>query len=77
MLKIHKWNRLQAREVPKLLRGNFPKCGVKFTNKYGTGLVLIKYDVSNLALIKDKVNAAGEGAMAFIIPLSVGKVYNI
>ena len=74
---IHKWKLLSSTEVTKLLKGDFPKCGVKYTNQYSKPLVLIKYGVSDLGLIKDKIKAAGKGSYNFIIPRQVANVCGI
>jgi len=76
-MQIHKWDTLKSTEVPKLLRGEFPKCGVKYTNRYSKPLVLIKYEVSSLDLVKEKIKAAGDGCYAVIIPKAVANVYGI
>ena len=76
-MKILKWNRLKSTVVPKLLKGPFPKCGVKYTSQFGRGLVLIKYDVCDKEMVMEKARAAGDDSLAFIIPKQVANVYGI
>ena len=77
-VQVGKWSNLVSTHVPGMLRGKFPSCGIKFTGKYGAGLVLVKYDVTDLDLIIQKAKAASEKiSYVFVIPKSIAKVYNL
>ena len=76
-MKIHKWNLLKSTCAAEVLKGPFPKCGVKYTKRYGRGLVLIKYNVSDKKLVMEKARAAGDNSLGFIIPPTVANVYGI
>ena len=78
MCKVMKWDKLKAIVAAEMLKGPFPKCGIKYTGKYGIGLVLVKYNVPGKELIMEKARAANpNGSIAFIIPKKIAAVYGI
>lgn len=77
-VKLEKWSNLKATFAAEMLRGEFPKCGIKYTGKHSEGLVLVKYDVNDKELIRQKAKAANEdSSYVFIIPKRIAEVYNI
>ena len=56
-VKVRKWNNLKSTYAAEMLKGDFPKCGVKFTGKHSEGLVLAKYDAP-IQLVISKAKAA-------------------
>ena len=77
MIIVRKWKDLQSTLVPDLLKGDFPQCGVKYTGKYGQGLVLALYNVP-IDIIKSKAKAANSSiSHVFVIPKSVARVYRL
>ena len=72
MCKVMKWDKLKSTIASEMLKGKFPKCGVKYTGKYGVGLLLVKYDVPGKQSIMEKARASSpNGAIAFIIPRKI------
>jgi hypothetical protein len=79
---ICKWRELRATIVPEVLeeykKKPWPKCGIKYTRRYGHGLVFVKSDVTDLDLIKDKARAASDKiSYVFTIPKNVEKIYRL
>ena len=63
-----KWSELSAPVVCEMLK-DFPQCGIKYTGKFGIGLVLVKRDKDiTLRKIQEKAIAANpkESHYAFI-----------
>ena len=78
MCKFMKWDKLKSTYAAEMLRGSFPKCGIKYTGKYGKVLVLVKYDVTDKNLVIEKAKAASDdGSIAFIIPPKIAKAAGI
>lgn len=78
MCKVMKWDKLKSTYAAEMLKGAFPKCGVKYTGKYGKGLLLIKYDVADTEMVRQKAKAASDkGSIGFIIPRKIAAVYGI
>jgi len=74
---VRKWNNLKSTYAAEMLKGRFPKCGVKFTGKHGQGLVLVRYDVP-IDVVKAKAKAANQViSNVFVIPRKVARVYGI
>ena len=74
---VRKWNNLKSTYAAEMLKGSFPKCGVKFTGKHGQGLVLVRYDVP-IDIVKQKARAANQViSNVFVIPRKVADVYGI
>ena len=74
---VRKWNNLKSTYAAEMLKGSFPKCGVKFTGKHGQGLVLVRYDVP-IDVVKAKAKAANNiVSNVFVIPRKVARVYGI
>ena len=74
---VRQWNNLRSTYAADMLKGRFPKCGVKFTGKYGQGLVLVRYDVP-IDVVKLKAKAANQViSNVFVIPRKVARVYGI
>ena len=74
---VRKWNNLKSTYAADMLKGSFPKCGVKFTGKHGQGLVLVRYDVP-IDIVKQKARAANQViSNVFVIPRKVADVYGI
>jgi len=78
MILVRKWDNLKSTVANEMMAGKFPDCGVKYTGKYGPGLVLVKYDVSDKNMIMQKARAANsEISHVFIIPRSIEKAAGI
>ncbi len=74
---VRKWNNLKSTYAAEMLKGSFPKCGVKFTGKHGQGLVLVRYDVP-INVVKAKAKAANQViSNVFVIPKKVADVYGL
>ena len=72
------WNDLKETIATEMMTGKFPTCGIKYTGKYGPGVVLVKYDVSDKNMIMQKAKAANsEISYVFIIPRSIEKAAGI
>ncbi len=60
-----------------MLKGDFPKCGVKYTGKHGQGLVWARYDVP-IDIVRQKAKAASASiSNVFVIPKPIAKVYGL
>ena len=78
MCKVMKWDKLKSIVAAEMLKGSFPKCGVKYTGKYGKGLLLIRYDVADTEMVRQKARAASDkGSIGFIIPRNIAAVFGI
>ena len=76
-IMIGEWKELSATHAAEMLKGPFPKCGVKFTSKYGAGLVLVRDGVSR-ELIREKAKAAGvksDISYVFTVPPRISAIY--
>ena len=73
------WADLKASMVHGLLKKDFPQCGIKYTAKYGRGLVLVKKSKGiTLEKIYEKALAANKYCShIFFIPDPVAKVYGL
>ena len=75
---LGKFNELKSTYAVDMLRGSFPACGIKYTGKYGAGLVLVRYDVTDMEAVRAKAKAANElVSHVFVIPRIVGKVVGL
>ena len=78
MCKIMNWDNNKSLVAADMLKVTFPACGIKYTGKYGVGLLLIRYDVADKNLIRQKAKASSDqGAIGFVIPKKIAAVYNI
>ena len=73
MCKIlfRKWNNLKSTYASEMMSGKFPDCGIRYTSKYGEGLVLVNHSVTDIDMVRQKAKAAGintDTAHVFIIP---------
>ena len=74
---VRNWNNLKSTHAAEMLKGDFPKCGVKFTGKHSQGLVLARYDVP-IQTVREKAKAAhSDITNVFIIPKPVAEVYGM
>lgn len=76
-IMIGEWSRLKSTVAADMLKGAFPKCGVKYTKKYGHGLVLVMDGVP-LDIVRDKAKAAGMDSymsVVFKVPNRIAAVY--
>ncbi len=76
-IMVGEWNELSSTHAAEMLKGPFPKCGVKYTSKYGAGLVLVRDGISR-ALLVEKAKAAGANAdisFVFKVPARISAVY--
>lgn len=76
-IMIGDWKELSSTHAAEMLKGPFPKCGIKFTSKYGAGLVLVRDGVKR-ALIKEKAKAAGAKygvSYVFKVPPRISAIY--
>ena len=74
---IGEWSELSSTHAHEMLKGDFPQCGVKYTSKYGAGLVLVREGISR-QLLKEKAKAAGakqDRSYVFKVPQSIAAVY--
>ena len=74
---LRKWNTLRSTYAADMLKGEFPKCGVKYTGKYGQGLVLALYHVPADVVISKAAASSSKISNIFIIPKSVARVYGL
>lgn len=69
---ISKFKDLKGSYAADMLKGSFPKCGIKYTGKYGHGLVLVRYDVTDFDSVKEKAKAASDSVShVFVIPKQI------
>lgn len=74
---VRDWSNLKSTHAAEMLKGNFPKCGVKFTGKHGQGLVLARYDAP-IQTVREKAKAAhSKVSHVFIIPKTIANVYGM
>jgi len=74
---VRKWDNLKSSLVAEAITGDFPKCGVKYTGKYGQGLVIARFNAP-ISLIKEKARAANqEITHVFVMPRSIDRLVNI
>ncbi len=76
-IMIGEWKELSATHAAEMLKGPFPKCGIKFTSKYGAGLVLVRDGIPRNLLV-EKAKAAGAKnniTYVFKVPQSIAAVY--
>ncbi len=77
-IKVRKFKNLRSTCFSEMTKGKFPKCGIKYTRKYGHGLVLVKYDVPGVDLIKEKARAASDTVShVFVIPKAAAMAVGI
>ena len=77
-IQIGEWKELASTYAAEMLRGEFPKCGIKYTGKYGAGLVLILAGGTNLDLVREKARAAaGDSGVSYVftIPSVISAIY--
>jgi len=71
---IKKWNRLPPFIAAEMLKGVFPRCGIKYSAAHsGAGVVIAKYHAS-LGDILEKATVAGElydRSFVYMIPKEV------
>ena len=72
---VRKWSDLKSTYAAEMLKGEFPKCGVKYTGKHGQGLVLVKYNVTIEVARQKAVAAHNCISHVFVIPKRVAAVY--
>jgi hypothetical protein len=72
------WSELEPKLVHSLLL-KFPECGIKYTGKYGAGLVLVKQasDITMAKIIEKAQAANSEKSYFFMIPQQVAEAMNI
>ena len=76
-IMIGEWKELSSTHAAEMLKGPFPRCGVKYTSKYGAGLVLVRDGISR-ALLTEKAKAAGmkeDRSYVFKVPPRIAAVY--
>ena len=77
-IMICEWNELSSTHAHEMLKGDFPSCGIKYTSKFGAGLVVIKGAVSR-SLLNEKARAAGikhNISYVFKAPKNIADVYD-
>ena len=76
-IMIGEWKELKSTHAAEMLKGEFPKCGVKYTSKHGAGLVLVRDGIPRNLLI-EKAKAAGAKdnvAYVFKVPQKISAIY--
>lgn len=76
-IMIGEWKELKSTHAAEMLKGPFPKCGVKYTSKHGAGLVLVRDGISRELLI-EKAKAAGarqDISFVFKVPARISAIY--
>lgn len=77
-IEVRKFKELRSTYFSEMTKGNFPKCGIKYTGKYSHGLVLVKYNVPGIEAIKEKARAANDTiSHVFVIPKAAAMAVGI
>lgn len=76
---VQKWKNLKSTHAAEMLK-SFPDCGVKYTGKFGQGLVLVRPDLTDIEFVKSKAKMAAiksNISHVFIIPRPVVKAMGL